>query len=233
MIMPRLFQFFGRDTFVRKLYVYYSSLNCLRMPKIKRYLKTTQEPKLQIGAGANPLKGWLNTGISLRECWNGVYLDAGKPFSLPDASMEYVFSEHLFEHLTYPQAVNMLRESFRVLKSGGVFRVATPNLRFLMGLYEEPEKPLHKEYIAYTAKNGGLPATSVFVINRFHTAWGHQIVYDMETLTDLLAQAGFREICSCEVGKSKHPALNGIEGHFKTMPPEFNLLETMVLEATK
>jgi len=201
--------------------------------RIRKYMRTTQEPKLQIGCGGNLLDGWLNTGISLQECRAGIYLDAGKRFPFPDASFDHIFSEHLFEHLTYPQAINMLKESYRVLKPGGVMRVATPNLRFLLGLYQDPENPLHKRYIEYTAKNGNLPPTAVFVINRFHTAWGHQIVYDKETLTTLLEQAGFKDVCSCEVSQSSHPALNGVEGHFKSLPAEFNSLETMVLEATK
>lgn len=200
---------------------------------IRKYLRGTQEPKLQIGCGANHLDGWLNSGIGLRECRAGIYLDAGKHFPLQDASFDYIFSEHLFEHLTYPQALNMLKESYRVLKPGGVMRVATPNLRFLMGLYQDPEKPLHKRYIEFTAKNGELPPTAVFVINRFHTAWGHQIIYDRETLAKLLEQTGFKDVCSCEVSQSEHPALKDVEGHFKTLPVEYNQLETMVLEATK
>ena len=179
------------------------------------------------------MKGWLNTGISLRESWKGVYMDAGKLFPLPDSCFDYVYSEHLFEHLTYPQAINMLKESYRVLKPGGVIRIATPDLRFLLGLYQEPEKPIHQEYIEYSAKSGGLPASPVYVINRFHTAWGHQIIYDKETLSDLLVRAGFKDVCSCEVGQSKHIALKGVENHFKILPEAFNRLETMILEATK
>lgn len=200
---------------------------------IRKYLQSTREPKLQIGCGANRLEGWLNTGIILQECRAGIYLDAGKRFPFPDATFEHIFSEHVFEHLTYPQAMNMLKESYRVLKPGGVIRIATPDLRFLLGLYQDPEKPLHKRYIEFTAKNGELPPTAVYVINRFHTAWGHQIIYDKETLASLLEQTGFRDVCECEVSQSNHPALNGVEGHFKSLPAEYNSLETMVLEATK
>ena len=67
----------------------------------------------------------------------------------------------------------------------------------------------------------------------FTTSWGHQIIYDKETLIGLLEETGFRDITPYEVGKSEHPALNGIEGHFKELPYEFDLLETMIFEATK
>jgi predicted SAM-dependent methyltransferase len=204
-----------------------------RNRRIRKYLRSTREPKLQIGCGPNLLEGWLNSGISLQECRTGVYLDAGRRFPFPDCTFDFVFSEHLFEHLTYPQATNMLKECYRVLKPGGVMRVATPDLRFLLGLYQEPEKSLHKRYIEYSAERGNIPPTAVFVINRFHTAWGHQIVYDKATLSDLLEQNGFKNIRSCEVSQSEHPALNGVEGHFKSLPAEYNQLETMVLEASK
>lgn len=219
--------------FVRNLYLLSLRVVFGSDRKIKRYLRNADKPKLQIGFGNNPLPGWLNTGISPDESKAGAFMDAGKPFPLPDATFDYVYSEHLFEHLTYPQAQNMLKESYRVLKPGGVFRVATPNLRFLLGLYQDPEKPLHKEYIAFTAKNGGLPPTAVYVISRFHTAWGHQIIYDPETLTEALEKVGFHDICSCEVGESQHDALKGVEGHPKVLRPDFNRLETMILEARK
>lgn len=231
--MNRIISSIGRIKIVQDIFYRLFRANFWRNGKIKRYFTTEEEPKLQIGFGNNSLAGWLNTGISYMESKHGAYMDAGQPFPLPDASFNYVYSEHLFEHLTYPQARNMLKESYRVLKPGGVIRIATPNLRFLLGLYQDPEKPLHKEYIAYTAKNGGLPSTAVYVINRFHTAWGHQIIYDKETLSQALQQAGFKDICSCEVGESTHNALIGVEGHFKSLPFEYNRLETMILEATK
>ena len=217
----------------RNLLILFYQLPIRRKRIIKRYLRNHEEPKLHIGCGKNPLKGWLNTGISPRECRAGVYLDAGKPFSFPDASFNYVYSEHLIEHLTYRQALNMLEESYRVLKPGGVMRVATPDLRFLIGLYQDPAKPIHQRYIDYSAKRGGILPSPVYIINHFHTAWGHKIIYDKETLSALLEKAGFKNLRLCEVGHSNHIALNGIEGHTKTLPAEYNLLETMVFEAEK
>lgn len=205
----------------------------VRKRRLKQYFSNNQEYKLQIGFGYNPIDGWLNTGIAFWECWNGMYMDAGKPFPLPDNSFDYVFSEHLFEHLTYQQAQNMLHECYRVMKPGAVMRIATPNLRFLLDLYENPDKPLHKAYMENSVKNLGMPPTPAYVISRFHTSWGHQIIYDKETLTKALSDAGFKDITQCEMSKSQHAALNGIEAHFKLFPYEFIQLETMIFEARK
>lgn len=223
----------ARNKVVRGILLCIPRSNLFRKNRIKKYLKSTESPKLQIGCGGNMLDGWLNTGISFKEAWHGVYLDAGKSFPLSDESFDYVYSEHLFEHLTYNQGVNMLKESYRILKPGGVIRIATPDLKFLLGLYKEPEKPLHKEYMEFSVRKSEMPAIPVYVINQFHTSWGHQIIYDQETLGQLLKDIGFKDIKACEVGESVHTDLQNLEAHFKVFTKEFNQLETMILEATK
>lgn len=231
--MNKFLHSLARVPFVQKLALRILRSRLVTKRRIRSYLKHTDSPKLQIGYGPYPLKGWLNTGISLKEAYYGVYMDAGKPFPLPDESCEYVFSEHVFEHLTYPQAQNMLKESYRVLKPGGVIRIATPDLQFLMDLYQDPSKPLHKDYMEYSVKNRNMPPTPVYVISRFHTSWGHQIIYDKDTLFSFVQENGFKDLCFCKVGESSHPDLCGVESHFKFLPYDFDVLETMILEGTK
>lgn len=202
--------------------------------RVKRYLREHSISKLQLGSGRNLLLGWLNTDKSVSSCWVGaIYMDVGKRFLLPDESVDYVYSEHLFEHLTLKQARNMLKECHRVMKAGGIIRIATPKLEFLLDLYQHPESEINKRYIEWAAKQGGLPPSPVYVINRFHTTWGHQIIYDYDTLVGLLEECGFKDVRQCEMSKSEHEALNDVEGHFHTMPYDFCCLETMILEARK
>ena len=199
-----------------------------------KYLSSHNVAKLQIGCGPYPLEGWLNTDISSNlSKGSPMFMDAGKPFPLPDASFDYIYSEHLFEHLTYPQATNMLRECYRVLKPDGIIRIATPNLKFLVDLYEHPEKGINREYIEFNAERSGLPSSPVYTVNYFHTSWGHQIIYDIEALSAFLEEVGFKDVVPCEVSKSSHEALNGVEQHFKAFRYDFNQLETMVVEARR
>ena len=212
----------------------YRKSNWWRKKVIDKYLSEQTVAKLQIGAGPYLLKGWLNTDFmtTLRD-GTPMYMDAGKPFPIPDASFDYVFSEHLFEHLTYPQATNMLKECYRIMKPGGVIRIATPNLQFLVDMYLHPEKSINKAYVEFNAQRSDLPSDPVYTISYFHTSWGHQIIYDPDSLTHFLEQIGFKDICRCEVSKSEHKALTGVEQHFNYLQYEFNLLETMVLEARR
>lgn len=208
-----------------------------RQRLIRQYMADHDVKKLQIGCGRNMTPGWLNTDMSIDLCKDGaMYLDAGETFPFPDNSINYVYSEHLFEHLSHDQAVNMLQECRRVLKPGGVIRIATPDFHFLEDLYLHPEKPANKSYIEWSAKGGGgcrpIPATPVNIISKFHTEWGHKIIYDQQTLTDLLQDQGYKNIRFCHIGESDYDELKDVERHFKTMPYEHYRLETMILEAT-
>ena len=212
----------------------YRKTNAWRKKVVCKYLSEHEVAKLQIGCGPYPLEGWLNTDI-LTNLHKGspVYMDAGKPFPIPDASFDYVYSEHLSEHLTYCQAMNMLKECYRVLKPNGVLRIATPNLQFLVDLYLHPEKGINKEYIEFNAGRSGLPSLPVYTVNYFHTTWGHQIIYDPETLIRFLEEVGFKGVRQCEMSKSDHAALCDVEQHFKFLKYELNLLETMIVEAKR
>ena len=205
-----------------------------RKKEVNRYLSNHEVAKLQIGCGPHPMEGWLNTDIMLDlRRGNILYMDAGKPYPIPDASFDYVYSEHLFEHLTYPEATNMLKECYRILKPNGIIRIATPNLKFLVDLYEHPQKDINKAYIEFNAKRSRMPSSPVYAVNYFHTSWGHKIIYDLESLSRFLEEVGFKDITQCEMSKSNHAALNNVEQHFKGFPYNLILLETMIIEARR
>ena len=81
--------------------------------RIRKYMTGNQVRKLQIGSGSNLLPGWLNTTL-YPFAPGTVYLNACTLFPVPDDSFDYVFSEHLIEHLEFEEAAQMLRESHRV-----------------------------------------------------------------------------------------------------------------------
>lgn len=219
---------------IRKALFSYRKTDGWRKREVNQYLRGHEVAKLQIGCGPYPLEGWLNTDIvtNLRK-GSPIYMDAGKPFPIPDASFDYIYSEHLFEHLTYSQAMNMLKECHRILKPNGVLRIATPNLQFLVDLYLHPEKEVNKKYIEFNAERSGLPSSPIYAINYFHTTWGHKIIYDQVALSRFLEEVGFENICQCEMSKSVHAPLNDVEQHFKFLPYDLNLLETMIIEARR
>jgi predicted SAM-dependent methyltransferase len=207
-----------------------------RRKRIDDYLRTHSERKLQLGTGANPYPGWLNTDIhDFRRRGEVVYLDATEPFPLPDESFDLVFSEHMIEHLTYADGQHCLRECHRVLRSGGRIRVATPSLDQLITLYDREQSDLQRRYIRWSIdsfQGGAVPNIAGFVVNNFFRDWGHEFIYDRETLRHALESVGFVDVEQWPVGESGDPRLVGLERHMRSAA-EFNAFETMVLEARR
>src|SRR2546430_12396547 len=60
--------------------------------------------RLHLGCGPNHKAGWLN--IDLMDEVADLSLDLREPLPFADGSVKHVYSEHAFEHLTYPYEAN-------------------------------------------------------------------------------------------------------------------------------
>lgn len=99
----------------------------------------TASPKpalLNIGCGSRFHEDWVNMDIVPHGYGTLVHNAAtGLPF--PDNSFEAVYHSHVLEHLPRRDAPFLLRECLRVLKPGGIIRVAVPDLEAQCRLYLE------------------------------------------------------------------------------------------------
>ena len=203
---------------------------------VQRYLQSHSVRKLQIGSGPNHIPGWLETDIASSLDDIG-YLDATQTFPMADGTFDYIFCEHMIEHISRQNGLLMLRECWRVLNPGGVLRIATPDLAVLLGLYQEGRDALADRYIEWITDRY-LPDIEVykapFVINNAFRNWGHQFLYDGEVLEMAMSQVGFVDIVRCAPGESAHADLRGIEMHGVAVGDgEMNAFETMVFEGTR
>lgn len=199
----------------------------VRRRAVTRYLATTVEPRLQIGAGPNRLDGWLNSDVALGEVH--VALQRRLPFE--DSTFSYVFGEHVLEHLSEASGIRLLAELHRILRPSGVVRLVTPDLAKLVAIYEDRNPAVDREaYVRYidrvTGQRRERPGQA---FNTLMRCWGHRYIYDEEDLTAKLRQAGFGGIAVRDPGESPHVALRGLERH----GPEWaNRAEAICIEAT-
>jgi len=206
-----------------------------RTAPIQAYLRTHVVRKLQIGAGENVLPGWLNSDIRPLNS-NVLFLDAKEPLPFEDCTFDYIFSEHFIEHISYAEGQSALRECYRVLKCGGRVRIATPNLNNIVALTTAAKGGAKEEYIRWSnAQFGPQPGSSLagFVVNNFFRLWGHEFIYDPDTMELALRTTGFSGFRWFAVGESEDDDLRGIESHGRWIGEEMNRLETMVVEATR
>lgn len=203
---------------------------------IEDYLRKSKTAKLHIGAGPNQLREWLNTDLTPRT-ENAIFLDATEPFPFQNATFDYIYTEHLIEHISYSEGQEMLKECFRILKPGGKLRIATPDFDVFMGLGCEGKNEEQARYIEwyrqkYLQQLDVRP--DIYIINSIFHNWGHQFVYDKDSLERSMTKAGFKKVTRCLPGKSDDSVFFGIEHHGKAIGSESaNRFETMVLEAVK
>lgn len=212
--------------------IFWSKL--IRRRAIKTYLANTDSPKLHIGCGPYRLDGWLNTDVDTRN--GAVYLDATKPLPFSSNTFDCIFSEHMIEHIPIAAAQRFCSECARILRPGGVLRVATPDMAFLFALWRNDNPDMHEAYILNATKHfRDYPslANKCATINNFFYNWGHSFIYDEETLSHILLQGGLGDVECVKAGESRHAALEGLEQHGRSISDEYNAFESMVLEGTK
>jgi predicted SAM-dependent methyltransferase len=89
---------------------------------------------LNIGCGSRFHPAWTNidanstsSDVRVHDC------RAGIPF--PDHAFDVVYHSHVLEHFPKTEALRFVQECFRVLRPGGIIRVAVPDLECLARLY--------------------------------------------------------------------------------------------------
>jgi predicted SAM-dependent methyltransferase len=152
-------------------------------------------------------------------------------------TFDYIFSEHQIEHISEADATAMLQECFRILRPGGRIRIATPDLAAILGLYDNPLHEIERRYIAWVMEKFWPNIRSgnqrCYVINHMFKAHKHRFIYDYDTLSAMLADAGFVEIVRAQPGESDDPVLRGVEAHGRTIGEDINRFETVVAEAIR
>ena len=121
--------------------------------------------KVNFGCGMTPTDGWVNYDnsfaiklanssflyliakslrlLTLEQIenveWNKKhkinFADATKKIPLEANSVECIYTSHMLEHLSCDGASAFLIEALRILKKGGVLRIAVPDLRIVVNNY--------------------------------------------------------------------------------------------------
>lgn len=175
--------------------------------------------KVHLGCGPQVFQGWYNLDLDPKHP-SVLKHDLTKPLPFTESFAAYIYSEHFIEHITKSQGLNFLKECYRILQSGGVLRLSTPDLTILAKDYLEGK-------IDRWSNAGWKPASACDLLNEGMRSWGHQYLYGQEEITKSLKLAGFQqeEIKMVPWRLSKHNVFNGIETRTNG--------QELILEATK
>lgn len=207
-----------------------------------QYMEECGAQKLQLGCGGNLLDGWLNTDLA--PVVDAYFLDAAQPFPFRDDAMDFVFAEHLIEELALDVIFKMFKEVHRVLKIGGVIRLAFYSPENLIQMRNGKTNadfcnaykkwclhcnPKLKDVIevAHPEQLGSMALSS------FIQKLGKRDSYDSVIIKCLLENAGFSRTKTCPIHESEHPLLRNVERHKVYIPEAIYQFETIAIEAVK
>lgn len=128
--------------------------------------------KLNIGGGSNgDLPGYVNIDRKVgREAY---------PLDYPSGSVDEIRASHILEHFSHRQCVAVLREWVRVLKPGGIIKLAVPDFKWIAENYlKGVEFPVMGYVYGGHEDNNDV----------------HLSGYDEECLTELMKMCGLTDI---------------------------------------
>jgi SAM-dependent methyltransferase len=188
--------------------------------------------RVNVGCGATPTEGWINldnsfsvriarwpmfarmlskTRILSRQSYEFAVIANSRKIRFANAtlripygnnSVEVLYSSHMIEHLDRQEAKAFLAEVRRVLKPGGIVRLAAPDLARLIKSYlatGDADLFVARTHMSQ-ARPHGLPGRAKMALMGYR---GHLWMYDGMSLAALLEDAGFTDVSILPAGATK------------------------------
>jgi len=166
----------------------------------RRRLRNMSNIKLHWACGTSILSDWINIdGWRKRDIDYVMDLRCKLPFT--DNSVNYVFMEHALEHFNLSDGLSALRELHRVMADGGVIRIIVPDLERYCAAYSASDR-------GWFALAGPKFTTLAEGLNYVFLDHFHQFIYDFESLSLMLKEAGFQNIVKSSHLASEHKELH-------------------------
>lgn len=159
---------------------------------------------LHLGCGDRKFPEFIN--IDMGGAHADMHLDLTKALPWQQGEVSGIYSEHFIEHISQKDAVQLLHECRRVLKPGGVVRIATPDLANIVEQYVENRTNPEWERFGM-----GWTDNRCERLNMAVRWWGHQWMYDEEELTRLGEMVGLKLRARCQIGESSEAIFRGRE----------------------
>lgn len=165
------------------------------------------------------------------------YGDIVKGLPIPDGSADGIYASHVLEHLSLDEFWIAIRNTFRLLKPGGIFRLVVPDLescarQYLAKLeYGDAEANscfMRKAKLGLEHRKKSLEAWARSIFGNSAHLW----MWDEYSITAALEKIGYNEIRRCHFNDSRDDAFRQVEERERFID-EKSGLEECAMEAIK
>jgi predicted SAM-dependent methyltransferase len=167
--------------------------------------------KVQFGCGGNRLSGWENYDYEV---------DISKPLPFENDSVDAILAEHVLEHITIHQAWNFIEECYRILKKGGLIRIAVPSVSRIFELADQ-------EYFDFIKNHGWGQATLKDSVKSIIFNHDHKTMWDQRTLNAIVSCMGFNVL------EQEPDLLRNTLNHHRVIGEKINNIETIKVDCKK
>lgn len=137
-----------------------------------------------------------------------------------DNTVEVIYASHLFEYFDREEAKKVLKEWRRVLKPGGILRLAVPDFRALCEIYLSG----HRLDNVLGPLYGKMGESVIY----------HKTCYDFLSLAKVLGDSGFKNVHRYNWRNTEHSRIDDhSQAYFPHMDKENGMLISLNVEAVK
>ena len=187
---------------------------------------------IQYGCGFSSAKGWRNFDASptlrferlpvLGKLYtknenrfpsNVEYGDIVKGLPVEINSCKGVYCSHILEHLSLNDFRIALKNTYKILKPGGLFRLVLPDLEHCIKQYSNNNSSeaaflfMQNTLLGYEYRPKGLKAIIALLFGNSQHFW----MWDYKAILLELSNAGFKNVNRAYYNSSEDPYFNGVE----------------------
>ncbi len=160
-----------------------------------------------------PLLGRLYTKNDSRFIGNVEYGDIVKGLPVPDSSCKAVYCSHVLEHLSLWDFRKALRNTYRILQKGGIFRLVLPDLEYAINNYINDRSPdaafnfMKETSLGKEKRNRRLKGFIFEWLGNSQHLW----MWDYKSFERELKDVGFIKIRRAQFGDALDPMFTDVE----------------------
>jgi predicted SAM-dependent methyltransferase len=176
--------------------------------------------KLHLGCGSKYIPGFIHV-----DALGGPHVDhvalVDRLSFVNDGSVALIYASHVLEHFGRHEYERVIEQWFRKLRSGGVLRLAVPNFKACMEWY--------------LTNGGAIQEVLGLVVGGQKDQYDHhKMIFDSESLTRSLMNAGFADVRPWDWRLTEHSHIDDFsQAYLPHMDKAEGMLMSLNLEAVK